>query len=487
MKRHPSQPEGCRFLELNELTDVLDEGKVTQMIPYALLMLNFSWGDGRYLQARVLNPLNDGFFFRVSPNRAADFSVPPCRVVCLFLNKQKQTYDELFLPRFSLDEVTTEEDAAQGLEYKVFCIKSDDSAFLARLALLLREYSAYITLKQEMDEAELAETMTGLCLSEAYHDSQRVWKRELVGSPPITAEPLMSVELAVVLDSPHLWEHFLELDFPAFMDYYRKENGLTGHPVLAGPITHIYIGNSYCHHLFPERAIEKKLIDKTIALGLNPVICFAPMAEYLIERYEEQLIFLNAYAGQTGTSFELLINDTGLPILLQTLCEEGKAVRRCFSLTAGVLLNKGKKDPRSAFVPGAAFVSNEALAFSADSAVFRKMMSQRYGVSAFSYECCMEKTILSPMDSILHLPLYQTNTSSNCVLQALCLQGNRGARSSEHFCEHWCEHYYLAFPKPLALIGRWNSLFGFSSLGLDGFAALNRMIRAGLKRLVIRL
>ncbi len=69
-------------------------------------------------------------------------------------------------------------------------------------------------------------------------------------------------EYALELDNPWLYEEYLSKDLTTFMENYWKRNYLSGHWLSDHFPQRLYIGNSFCHLLFPKEDQLFQLLEK---------------------------------------------------------------------------------------------------------------------------------------------------------------------------------------------------------------------------------
>lgn len=472
------------------------------MIPYALFMFKIIWEDEK-IDIRALDVMNEGFAFRMPLRYEEKLSVNH-RYEVSFLDLSSKKYTEY--------EISGNVKKS-GDEY---IFSSKDDRFNSDFKSLLNNYMRMVRLKSEYDDVEVMEELTGVKLSDEYSDSyteklyyvNRYNKNDgecvertnasesYVNSKAenVTLElckpkgpeflRLLPVDIAISLDEPALWENFLRQEsFDNFVNYYWNYNSLNGYSITKFKVTHVYIGNQFCHNLFPGNEILDKLIRKVWKLGLKPVIVLAPVAQGRIAHTKEvlKLVGGNNYI----SNIELVVNDYGVPMLLKELNDMGEVTRNFFELTSGVLLNKRKKDPRIDWLSvGQGIKHSNYENFSNDEAV-AQYLRDVFDISKISCDVSSYPVKMSILPTVMHMPLYQTNTS-DCMIKSIVEGCGRGDKVDTMNCPGYCMEHRICFSTNIPLIGRWNTIFGESYESLDDFERINKIINDGLVRIVLR-
>lgn len=439
------------------------------MIPYPLFMFRIIWPDD-VLDVRALEPVKNGFTFRVARNRQKDMK-RLAKYIVSFLNVKTKAYTEY------------EISGSISPEGDIYKFTSEDERFNKDFQKMLNEYMKVIRLKLENDEIEAMESMSGFSVSDEFWKDVKEWKRELCKPKTTDNASLHNIEIAIVLDNDKLWNNYLKLSFDEFMEYYWEENCLKDFQITKKTITHIYIGNQFCPYLFPQDGLIIEIIRKINGQGITPVVVLAPQPESLIDKLTDTLITLE----NTGNFnvIELVVNDFGTAELIKSLRKEGK-LEGDYKLTAGVLLNKRKKDPRGSFLTNKEnlIMTNSRNCW--NDSEYADYVSKNFGIKMVSCEASGNEFEPGVLPSVLHLPSFQISTS-NCVMNSLWDTGKRGIRGDLNKCPHICTDKYIYYPKNSGLMGIGNSVFGVSDWEINDFAYLNKLIDNGLKRLVIRL
>ena len=88
-----------------------------------------------------------------------------------------------------------------------------------------------------------------------------------------------SFEWAVELDTTWLYEEYLATDLKVFIDNYWKRNHLSGHWFSYIRPQRLYIGNAFCHLLFPKEDQLFLLLEKARKDGLQVTMTFSYIRE----------------------------------------------------------------------------------------------------------------------------------------------------------------------------------------------------------------
>ena len=297
-------------------------------------------------------------------------------------------------------------------------------------------------------------------------------------------------EYALELDNPWLYEEYLSKDLTTFMENYWKRNYLSGHWLSDHFPQRLYIGNSFCHLLFPKEDQLFLLLEKARKESLQVTLTFSYIREFMLENTGQLIEKLENWCEENKVILEIQVNDWAMAEMLK-----GKSL---LVPALGILLNKRRKDPRLHYKTG----TMEQIGADADKYLsennlnadfYREYLKKEYGIVRYEWESCgYEQKFPEPaagrkMENHLHLPFYQTNTSQYCPLYARCKRGSRGAQTLPKDCPHWCREYAFLYPAHLHMLGRYNSLFALDTGILRSPELLGGWLREGVDRLVVNL
>lgn len=362
----------------------------------------------------------------------------------------------------------------------IFAIESQEYANNVRNAF--KNYSNYIMLKAFGDGNEFSEKMVKYPaeldyeFSNYYLEQKKEWMVNL-NYEGWENNIKNSIELAIILDNDTLYKKYMDKDINTFKDYYLKDNFLDNHKLFQKDINRIYIGNEFCHNLFPEVKSLINMMEKAKKEGLQVTLCFTYMREVYIEKTRDILNKIYNWCSSNNKKIEIIINDFGMIKLVENKVDY-------FKLSLGVLLNKRKKDPRYAYKKG--YMENKELIAenSLNSGIFNKFLKE-CSVERYEYENCGYKISIAKGHHSLHIPFYQTNTSQYCPLYAMCTSMDRGKQKLATNCPKYCKDYAFTYPKHLKMVGRYNSLFAFDDTLLKSPKELEDYINRGIDRLVL--
>ena len=344
---------------------------------------------------------------------------------------------------------------------------------------LLGQYDRYIRLKLEEDDSGMAEQLTGYpakadeVFAESFQEQLTEWfgsktngmqdgcgkdeyddRKEQIETR--TEKKPAEPEFALELDHPRVYTQFLNQKLDDFLTAYQARYPAFQNWMRGRKTDRIYIGNAFCHLLFPEKELLFSLLEKANRESLQVTLTFSYVREYQIQETEELLQKLQQWCEKQKTKLEVEINDWAMADMLK--CELPDLVP-CF----GRMLNKRKKDPRMTYKKG----SRECLRENSLNAEFyQEYLSQEFGIQRLEWESCgYEQKFPDPaakmkVENHLHLPFYQTNTSQYCTLYAGSAYGDRSVQHLLTSCDKRCEWQAYLYPQHLEMVGRYNSLFG---------------------------
>lgn len=285
------------------------------------------------------------------------------------------------------------------------------------------------------------------------------------------------------------------------MENYWKRNYLSGHWLSDHFPQRLYIGNSFCHLLFPKEDQLFQLLEKARKESLQVTLTFSYIREFMLENTGQLMEKLENWCEENKVTLEIQVNDWAMAEMLK-----GKVL---FVPVLGILLNKRRKDPRLHYKTetmaqiGAETESKFLEENSLNADFYRKYLEKEYGIVRYEWESCGYDMALPPGKNSLHLPFYQTNTSQYCTLYAKCMTGERGKQKLAEECPKFCKDYAFLYPDHLMMIGRYNSLFALDSrIFEDGSGSgtgteigtkikteeiLKKWKKAGVDRLVVNL
>ena len=438
------------------------------MIPFGLLA---GFADDK--EIRITTLAENGFQFRTVRESK---SVEKFRI-CFYEDKNS-VYHEIFITEFMLQEERKEQ------FYTVYSVFTEQEDFRKEVQGLRLRYSRYIRLKMEENDGGLAEKLTGYpaekdeVLAESLEQQKKEWFQDVPADE--LAKVLQHVsELALELDHPELYHAYLKEDISIFMKNYWMRNGFSQAVPDITP-DRLYIGNQFCHLLFPEEQCLFELMEKAHQEKRSITLVYTYIREDMLKTTDELLAKVDNWCKEKQIPVEIVVNDWALVEMLKKYPERLTPV-------LGTLLNKRKKDPRMNYKKGNKTLYEQN---SLNAEFYRKFLGEECNIWRYEWESCGYTQnfpgILNGKNS-LHVPFYQTNTSQYCPLHALCTEGERGKQKLVTGCPHFCEQNAVLYPKHLHMMGRYNSLFGADTEVLQHPEKLEAYVTAGIDRLVLGL
>lgn len=362
----------------------------------------------------------------------------------------------------------------------VFSIK--DEIYLQNVRNAFNNYTRYIRLKAYSDDNDFSNEMVGYPSEkdydfyEDYISQKQEWMANL-NYDSFNYRILNSVELAINVDNYELYNKYLNEDIETFMSNYLKDNFIEKHKLMYKNISRIYVGNEFCHNLFPSKRMLIDIIKKANNEGLEVTICFTYVRECYIDKIKSIINEIYNWCNENNKKIEIVINDWGMLKVVENKQDY-------LTLCLGVLLNKRKKDPRYIYKNG--YNENKALIGdnSLNSKIFSEFLKDN-NINRFEYESCGYKLNIAKGNHTLHMPFYVTNTSQYCTLYAKCTGMNRGRQKLVMGCPMYCKDYIFSYPKHLKMVGKYNSLFSFDDTLLHDSKKLEQYINEGIDRILL--
>ena len=439
------------------------------MIPFGLLS---GFMDSKEIRITELG--ENGFRFRL-----AEECPEPERFLICFYDMKKAGYRKVEIRKFEMNAVAgtsaAEEWCVQendGSFFREYSVRVEQKDYMEEVQRLAGEYNRYIRLKLEGDDGELAKALTGYPAEldevhcESLEEQRKLWFGENSSSIRQNPDADQSVEesfldketeFALELNNTSLYEEYLRQLLKDFLASYWQKNYLT-HSWLAGRTPErFYIGNQFCHNLFPTEEQLFSIMDKMRSEGLEITLAFSYIREFMLPSVGKLLEKVDNWCCIHGMNVEIVVNDWAVAEMLH-----GKTSHLC--PVFGTLLNKRKKDPRMKYKSGdiSLFQQN-----SLNAEFYRDFLAEEFHIHRYEWESCGYPQEFPPGKNSLHLPFYQTNTSQYCPLYALCTTGDRGTQQLAEHCPKFCEKYALLYPEHLHMMGRYNSLFGVDKTFLE--------------------
>lgn len=452
------------------------------MIPFGLLS---GFMDGK--EIRIIELAEEGFRFRLSEKAVS----PESFLVC-FYDMEQADYHEIEIRNYTIEEDNVSSELVEFcMEYTVLV---NSESYRQEVRKLQGQYSRYIRLKLEDDDEELARALTGY-----------------PGKKPVNYYSLeerqnYSLETAIEIDRPELYREYLQNDIKQLIEQCYEWKRITGNQLDSNKqndspdnksnighglnLNRIYIGNQFCHLLFPDEKELFMMLEKAYKESLGITIAFSYIREFMLKPIEELINRLAQWCKEKDTCIEIVINDWAMADIIakqnaELAIKKSEAInemRQYLIPCLGILLNKRKKDPRFPYKKGDKSLYSQN---NLNADFYRKYLQSEFGIQRYEWESCGYEQEFPQGKNSLHLPYYQTNTSQYCPLYAICTTGNRGIQHLVKKCPHYCSIYRLSYPKHLNITGRFNSLFGIDKELLNHPEKIKAYANAGIDRLVI--
>ena len=452
------------------------------MIPFGLLS---GFMDGK--EIRIIELAEEGFRFRL-----AEKAVSPESFLVCFYDMEQADYHEIEIRNYTIEEDNVSSELVEFcMEYTVLV---NSESYRQEVRKLQGQYSRYIRLKLEDDDEELARALT------------EYPEKKPVNYYSLEERQNYSLETAIEIDRPELYREYLQNDIKQLIEQCYEWKRITGNQLDSNKqndspdnksnighglnLNRIYIGNQFCHLLFPDEKELFMMLEKAYKESLGITIAFSYIREFMLKPIEELINRLAQWCKEKDTCIEIVINDWAMADIIakqnaELAIKKSEAInemRQYLIPCLGILLNKRKKDPRFPYKKGDKSLYSQN---NLNADFYRKYLQSEFGIQRYEWESCGYEQEFPQGKNSLHLPYYQTNTSQYCPLYAICTTGNRGIQYLVKECPHYCSIYRLSYPKHLNITGRFNSLFGIDKELLNHPEKIKAYANAGIDRLVI--
>lgn len=422
-------------------------------------------------EVRILKISPNKFTIRVSEKIG---TVRSLKVAFYVFNEYR--YEEIVIKNYDIFDERKEE---FFYIYK-FSVKSEE--YIENVRRVFREYHKYIMLKAFGDENEFSKEMVSYPseLDYEFYNSFKEQKKEWLSELNYRKwnnNVLNSFELAISIDNFILYNQYLSENIEMFKDHYLKSNYVSNHKLLQKEVTRIYIGNEFCHNLFPDIKLLMEIIEKARKDKLDITIVFTYLRDCYIDKTHKIIEEVYNWCVKNNTTIEIIVNDWGMLKMVENK-------NKYFTLSLGSLLNKRKKDPRYVYKKGYIENKERMSQNSLNSNVFTKFLKENK-ITRYEYESCGYKMNIAKGKHSMHIPFYVTNTSQFCTLYAMCEKLDRGNQQLVNNCNMYCREYIFAYPKHLRMVGKYNSLFAFDDTLLKDYKMLEEYISSGIDRIVL--
>lgn len=413
------------------------------------------------------------------------------RSLTIRISEEIKNIDEIKLGFYIFDEYRYKEiiikdytlfETIKGEFYLKYVFHIDDLEYLQNVRRIFRDYSRYIMLKTYGDDNEFSKEMVGYPSEKDYEfykyysHIKEDWISEL--NYENWNENIMNkVELAIKIDNDTLYKSYLNKNIKLLKEDYLEEHFAYKHSLFKKDVSRLYIGNEFCHNLFPDIDTLMKILKKAKSESMNITLCFTYLRDCYIKMTNDVLYKVYSWCRENDIKVEILVNDWGLLKIVEDKTDY-------FTLSLGVLLNKRKKDPRYIYKKGYFENKNLMSRNSLNSPFFHEYL-KILKINRYEYENSGYRISIAEGHHSLNMPFYVTNTSQYCTLYAMCTNLDRGKQKLVKSCPKYCSDYVFAYPKHLKMVGRYNSLFAFDDTLLRDPKELEYYINSGIDRIVL--
>lgn len=416
-------------------------------------------------EIRITELAEEGFCFRlVEPVEKVS------RFRLCFYDMAESEYREVPVTQFELSETRSDEVGIPVYEYTVYTEQED---YRSHAQAMILQYDRFVRQKLSLEENEWSESMCGYPakkdadFAKNLAEQRQAWFTACADAMTASdTEQLTEVELALELDRPELYEQYLVLPFAKFLDWYWQENEAVELQKRLPVPARLYLGNAFCHLLFPKEEKLFAMLEKAREESLAVTVTFSYVREQLFAETKALLERLVAWCRANHCTVEVVVNDWSM---FSMLADARDVLVPCF----GTLLNKRKKDPRMCYKRGDTelFAQN-----SANASFYRTYLEERDGIRSYEWESCGYAQQLPETANHLHVPFYQTNTSQYCPLYAVRKYGERGRQELPVNCPGYCRENVFLYPKHLNMVGRYNSLFALDEQAFSRKENVSRIV-----------
>ena len=311
--------------------------KGISMIPFGLLA-----GFMDEKEIRITELAEEGFRFRLSEK-----AVRPKSFYVCFYDMERSTYEKICLQDYKLIEIADENGKPGQPENEITekCLETPSpyTAWVqwgqekcletqSLIRKLQEQYSRYIRLKLEDDDEELARVLTGYPEKKPvnYYDQEE--------------KQNYSPETAIEIDRPELYREYLQKDISHLVrqcyEWKWIAKSVSESKSNFRP-DRIYIGNQFCHLLFPNEKELFMMLEKAHKESLGITIAFSYVREFMLNPVEELVNRLAQWCREKDTCIEIVINDWAMADIIAK--QNVESARPYLIPCLGILLNKQKR------------------------------------------------------------------------------------------------------------------------------------------------
>ena len=232
-----------------------------EMIPFGLLA-----GFYGEKEIRITKLAEDGFYFRSVEKFC---SLEKSFRLCFYDLKQGRYREIPVMPAAWRTEQKTE-------FFVSYAVAVQQEDYRKAVRMLFGQYDRYIRLKLAEDDGGLAEQMTGYpakedeIFADSFREQMDAWfgngknRENCEGTEQAGTwkYAVMEPALALELDHPSVYTQFLKQSIDQFLADYQERYPVFQDWFRERKVERIYIGNAFCHLLFPEETTLFSMLDK---------------------------------------------------------------------------------------------------------------------------------------------------------------------------------------------------------------------------------
>lgn len=424
------------------------------------------------VEARIMELAPEGLVIRV-PEKLDSFNT----LMIAFFRFDQSRYQEITIHDYEIIEI-------KEMDYDVrYAIQVNQNDYFDSVNSVIRDYGDYIRYKMTGDDGYVSNQMVSYPDEKEDEFGQDLESYQYEWCHNIAKEVCeiltnTKIELAVQLDNYLSYDSFLSMHVEEWFERYCQKNYFLRTDSRMIQLNRLYIGNEFCHNLFPDSERLYALLNQAKREGVRISIATTYLRENMIERMEECMETVNQWCQENHETIEIVVNDWGMQRIL-------KKHDKWLQPVLGVLLNKRRKDPRYVYKSGFEQQKQQLSETNINIEEYQIFLREVMNITRYEFEACGYPIKLPEGFHSLHLPYYQTNTSQYCGLNAVCQGWERGTQKLPSHCKRYCEEYFFAYPKHLNMLGKYNSLFAFDINILSPKILLKDYLTQGIDRIVL--
>ena len=275
-----------------------------EMIPFGLLA---GFVDDK--EVRITEISTESFCFRVREQVER-----PRHIRIGFYDLSESMYREVELESYHFMEKRQEQ------WYVNYTVKVFQQDYAQAVQKLFREYTGYIRARLEGTDGEMAQIACNYPADQDEIHAESMEEQKANWFSGARIQPVVQgMELALELDRNTWYDLYQRNPIERFAEQYWKENGIDGWEEYKTIPDRLYIGNAFCHLLFPKEEQLFALMEKAIVENMEITLVFPCMREFQVEEQGKLLKKVDNWCEKRQTRVEILVNDWGMTALVKEL------------------------------------------------------------------------------------------------------------------------------------------------------------------------